>query len=214
MKINDKIVEIASKEIGYKEGNNKSNKYGKWYGLDCANWCMMFVQWVYSSSGISLPYKTASCGDFLRWVKRNMSDCIKKEPTKGCIVIFDFPKTNVSTDHTGIFVALDGQNITTIDGNTSSANDSSGGHVQIKTRRLSYANPVYIVFNELLEDRRAKVDEFRFNSIDDVIKFAPWAKEAVKKMIDKEVIKGNGNCLDLSKDMLRMFVYLDRLNLI
>ena len=40
-----------------------------------------------------------------------------------------------------------------------------------------------------------------------------WAKATVKKLTDKGLIKGNGESLDLSLDMLRVFVVNDRAGL-
>ena len=140
----EEILSVAAREIGYHEGANKHNKYGEWYGMDCCAWCLIFVQWVYHNAGMDLPYKTASCGDLLNWYKRNQPDCISRYPIPGSIVIFDFPGTAYTTDHTGLFVKMEGGKITTIDGNTSNESEGNGGWVQQRTRPLSYANPVFI----------------------------------------------------------------------
>jgi hypothetical protein len=50
----------------------------------------------------------------------------------------------------------------------------------------------------------------RFNTVES----APdWAKDTVQKMIDKGLLNGNGESLDLSLDMLRIFVINDRAGL-
>ena len=162
MATGEDIIAIAAREIGYREGKDKHNKYGEWYGLDGVAWCMEYVQWVYAHAGcvgdiIGRTRKeggTASCGELLRWYRANEPDCITDKPVAGCIVIFDFPKTAYDTDHTGIFVDKSDTYITTIDGNTSnvSGGDSNGGWVQERTRKLSYANPTYIIPRELEED--------------------------------------------------------------
>lgn len=46
----------------------------------------------------------------------------------------------------------------------------------------------------------------RFNTIDAV---PEWAQRTVQKMIDKGLLNGNGESLDLSLDMLRIFVVND-----
>lgn len=140
----DDVLAVAAREIGYHEGANKHNKYGEWFGYDNVPWCMEFVQWVYHNAGMDLPYKTASCGELLRWYQKNQPDCITKDPIPGCIVIFDFPNTAYSTDHTGLFVRIEKQSITTIDGNTGNKSEGNGGWVQQKTRAIGYANPTYI----------------------------------------------------------------------
>lgn len=50
----------------------------------------------------------------------------------------------------------------------------------------------------------------RFNTYDSV---PDWAKPTVGKMIGKGLLNGNGNSLDLSLDMLRIFVVNDRAGL-
>lgn len=50
----------------------------------------------------------------------------------------------------------------------------------------------------------------RFNTIDSL---PDWAKPTVQKMIDKGLLNGNGESLDLSLDMLRIFVVNDRAGL-
>lgn len=50
----------------------------------------------------------------------------------------------------------------------------------------------------------------RFNTIDAV---PEWAQRTVQKMIDKCLLNGNGESLDLSLDMLRIFVVNDRAGL-
>jgi hypothetical protein len=47
----DRVVAIARKEVGYREGANNSTKYGKWYGMDRVPWCNIFVSWVFAQAG-------------------------------------------------------------------------------------------------------------------------------------------------------------------
>lgn len=53
----NRIVEIASAEIGQKEQPENSNetKYGEWFGLNGVAWCGIFVSWVYAMAGRQLP---------------------------------------------------------------------------------------------------------------------------------------------------------------
>jgi hypothetical protein len=50
----------------------------------------------------------------------------------------------------------------------------------------------------------------RYNTLDAV---PDWAKPTIQKMIDKGLLNGNGESLDLSLDMLRIFVVNDRAGL-
>ena len=200
------ILATASREIGYREGRGRHNKYGEWYGMDCVAWCMEFVQWVYHETGCDLPFKTASCGTLLRWYQEHQPECVTDKPVRGCIVIFDFPNTQYVTDHTGLFVRLEGDKITTIDGNTSGGSDGNGGWVQQRTRSLSYANPTYIVPREIRED-----DMKRYQTLDEIMEQAKWAYPTIKKLVDAHALGGTGSGLDLSEDMLRIFVVNDRM---
>ena len=233
----DALLALAARMIGYHEEADKRNLFGAWYAVEVSSpgmnglpWCMMFVQWCYAKTGIPLPYRTASCGELLRWYRKNQPECVAQEPVPGCIVIFDFPG-GAATDHTGLFVSKTKDSITTIDGNTSGTNQSNGGWVQQKTRRLSYARPTYIVPRELVghnvsgvsgadktADKAAEEDEEmqkekRYDTVDDIKKECPWAVDTVSKLMGKGYLNGDGTGLNLTRDMLRMFVINDRAGL-
>ena len=208
----EKILQIAAREIGYHEGTNKHNKYGEWYGMDNVAWCMEFVQWVYHEAEFDLPYKTASCGELLSWYQKNQPECVVSDPVPGCVVIFDFPNTGYVTDHTGLFVRLENSRITTIDGNTSGGSDGNGGWVQQRTRKLSYANPVYIVPRGLTKEMEDN-DVKRYQTIQEIREELPWGADTVQKLIDKHIILGNLDGLDLTEDMIRILIYNDRAGL-
>jgi hypothetical protein len=50
----------------------------------------------------------------------------------------------------------------------------------------------------------------RYNTLDSL---PDWAKPTIQKMIGKGLLQGNGASLDLSLDMLRIFVVNDRAGL-
>lgn len=208
MTLGDRVLAVAAGEIGYHEGKGKHNKYGEWFGMDGVAWCMEFVQWCYHEADFDLPFKTASCGELLRWYQKNQTECIAKTPVPGCVVIFDFPRTAYSTDHTGIFEGMGTLSITTIDGNTSNGNDSNGGWVERRTRKLSYANPVFIVPKGLTEEEDDDVK--RYQTLDEIKAECPWATATVEKLIRKNYLTGDGKSLDLTRDMLRLLVINDR----
>lgn len=39
----NEFVQTALDEEGYEEGSNGYTKYGSWYGLANADWCVMFI---------------------------------------------------------------------------------------------------------------------------------------------------------------------------
>ena len=204
------VLAVAIKEIGVKEQPANSNrvKYNTWYyGKEVSGsaypWCMAFVQWCYEMAGVKLPLKTASCGALLRWYQTHQPECIVKEPQPGDIVIFDFPG-GADTDHTGLFESAAGRMVTTIDGNTGTTSDANGGAVMRRTRDKS-AVKAYIRPRELEEDMP------RYNTIKEIEAAAPWAVATVKKLMERKALNGDGAGLNLSEDMLRLFVVNDRM---
>ena len=139
----EQILTLARKELGYRESPKNSNrtKYGKWYGLDGNPWCMMFVMWIFhqaDASGI-LPVRTASCEEFMKAAKKAKNWRKNKDLQPGDIVIFDFPGNSSKAEHVGIVEELcdDSAYVMTIEGNTSTGNDSNGGMVMRRKRKRS-----------------------------------------------------------------------------
>lgn len=75
---------------------------------------------------------------------------------------------------------------------------------------------VYPPYDETIETM-VKNGEMIYRTIDSI---PDWAKPSIEKALNKNILKGldtvvNGRkCLDLSEDLMRTFVYLDRLNLL
>lgn len=214
------VLQVAISQIGIKESPANSNrvKYNTWYyGKEVSGsaypWCMAFVQWCYQRAGVTLPFKTASCGALLRWYRTNAPECIVKDPQPGDIVIFDFPG-GADTDHTGLLESVAANTVTTIDGNTGTTSDANGGAVMRRTRDKS-AVKAYIRPQELEDDMP------RFNTIAEIKGAAPWAVDTVRKLINKKALTGSGKKdaeglpadMDLSLDMLRALVINDRMGL-
>ncbi len=112
------IVDVAIGELGYRETGKNSTKYGKWYGMNGAAWCHMFVSWCADQAGVSTSVvpKTASTTTGMNWFKRKGLFKYKGKytPKRGDIVYF---KTNRS--HVGIVEKVSGSTLHTIEGNTS-----------------------------------------------------------------------------------------------
>jgi len=143
----NKIIEIAEKEIGYKENPNNSNKtkYGKWFGFDGVAWCAIFVSWVYYKAGFPLGnigFKKgfAGCQTAVAHFKKTKQTTTT--PVSGDIVFFDW-NGDGRFDHTGIFVKdINGLKFETIEGNTSLTNQSNGGEVM--RRKRNYKNVLFV----------------------------------------------------------------------
>lgn len=119
------FINVAISQIGYKEQtiNKKSNytKYGKWYGINPAPWCAMFVSWCANQVKIldvknqaGLIPKYANCGDGRRWFKNKGS--LTEIPHKGDV---GFVMKNGAAQHTFIVEYVDGKYVHTIEGNLS-----------------------------------------------------------------------------------------------
>jgi cell wall-associated NlpC family hydrolase len=142
---NNRVVDIAKSQIGYKEIGDNSTMYGKWYGLDRQPWCAIFVSWCYNQAGLGKNIAAqnkkgfASCDAGLKWFAKRNKLVPVGQAQEGDIVFFQFDK-DAEPDHVGI-VTKNMKRIKalkTIEGNTSDkGSQSNGGAVYAKTR--SYA---------------------------------------------------------------------------
>ena len=136
----NKVVEIAKKEVGYSESpaNSNKTKYGKWFGLDGVAWCAIFVSWCYNKAGATLDAITnkngfAGCQAAATYYIRKKS--VTTKPQAGDLVFFDW-NGDKRYDHVGIFVEwVSKTHFNTVEGNTSTANQSNGGSVMLRNRR-------------------------------------------------------------------------------
>lgn len=151
---NKKIVDIATKEIGYIETpiNSNKTKFGKWFGFDGVAWCGMFVSWCYDKAelplgNIGFTKGFAGCQTAVTFFKTDKR--ITNTPKEGDIVFFDWNLDN-RYDHTGVFVRhIDEDFFETIEGNTSLSNQSNGGQVMLRKRK--YGKGVIFVHPECLD---------------------------------------------------------------
>lgn len=116
----NKIIEIAEKEIGYKEYSNNHTKYGEWFGVQ-DEWCAIFISWLANKVGIlnTLIPKQAYVPTMVQWFKSKELFRIRGLfPQKGDIIFFDY-NLNGTPDHVGIVEKCENGNIYTIEGNKS-----------------------------------------------------------------------------------------------
>ena len=200
------LLELARRQIGVKECPPNSNnvRYNTWYyGREVSGaaypWCMVFVQWVFDQAKVKLPTRTASCGALMRAAQA--AGCwVTGDYRPGDVVIYDFPG-GAATDHCGIVESVDGTYISAIEGNTSSASDADGGAVERRARKFSQ------IVGAVRPTYDKEVDEVRYNTVSEC---PAWARETVQKLVDKKYLDGTGKGLDLSADMVRLLVILDR----
>lgn len=136
-----KIVTIAQAEIGVMESPADSNctKYGEWFGYDGVRWCATFVSWCYAHAGFPLGkigYLRGFAGCQTAYAHFRATGEITTNPQPGDIVLFDW-NGDQRYDHTGIFVRkLNSADFESIEGNTSYLNQSNGGQVMLRTRKM------------------------------------------------------------------------------
>lgn len=146
-----KVLEVAARQIGYKESppNSNQNKYGAWYGMNHAPWCAMFVSYCFFVAGLPLPATTnkgfAYCPYGVDWFKK--LDRWYSKPQVGDVVFFDWKKNGVAA-HVGIVERVyDNGLVGTIEGNTSGSDNANGGMVMRRKRRsgeiMGYGRPPY-----------------------------------------------------------------------
>ena len=200
------LLEIARRQIGVKESPPKSNnvRYNTWYyGREVSGsaypWCMVFVQWVFDQAKVKLPIRTASCGALMR-AAQSAGCWVTGDYRPGDVVIYDFPG-GAATDHCGIVESVDGTYISAIEGNTSSASDADGGAVERRARKFAQ------IVGAVRPTYDKEVDEVRYNTVEEC---PAWARETIQKLVNREYLNGPGEGLDLSADMVRLLVILDR----
>lgn len=140
------IKQAALKEAlshdGYVETGNNNNAFGKWYGMNYAPWCAMFVTYCYIVAG-SKSFKRGERWAYVPYVvteaqQKDFGLSITPDPEPGDLVCFDWD--GGVADHIGMFIKwTDRANgeFLAIEGNTAPTNNSNGGQVMRRTRRRS-----------------------------------------------------------------------------
>lgn len=144
-----KALAEALKYIGVSEKPMKSNKtqFGKWFGVDGVPWCNIFVSYcfknaankiigkggrgagIYTNGCTYVPTTEAWLRSTGQWVGRTT-------PQPGDIAIFNWD--GGVPDHIGIVEKYTGNGtFLCIEGNTSVGNDSNGGQVMRRERKLT-----------------------------------------------------------------------------
>ena len=144
------VINKALAEVGVKESPPNSNSvkyilfyYGKPVSGSAYPWCCTFVWWILSSCGIEIP-KTASCMALGDYFKKNGRWHTSPQP--GDVVFFHFKTNSRWTNHVGIVAEVKGNEITSVEGNTSINSDDNGGAVMLRKRSsniVGYGRPQY-----------------------------------------------------------------------
>jgi hypothetical protein len=147
------VINEAVKHVGYTETGNNITMFGKWYGMNGAAWCAMFVSYCMNKAGAGALIKgaqtakgSAQVSAFVRHAqKKKWAKIAPSKATTGDIVIFDFPG-GYETDHVGFIRKPSGKSVIhTIEGNTSggAGSQSNGGGVFKRDRSFGVVHSIW-----------------------------------------------------------------------
>lgn len=180
---------IARGELGRTESPAGSNrtKYGAWMDMDGQPWCMSFVQWCFDQAGRPLPYRTASCGELLRWYQRYAPERIVTAPKARDVIIYTF-------GHTGIVESAKTGTVTAIEGNTSpgeAGSQDNGGGVFRRTRSRTLVKAFIRPYDNYEED--IMTGKEIYDALNDYLKKQPvpaWAKAELAEAVRLGITDG------------------------
>lgn len=154
-----KVINTALKEVGYLEkksnlqldsktanaGSANYTKYGKWYGLNPAYWCAMFICWVFDAAYGKDAAKQLLGGKFSAACEELRQNFISKKqyftsnPKVGDIIFFKGTR-HAGANHIGLVTAVSDGRVYTVEGNTSGGSTivDNGGGVAKKNYFVSY----------------------------------------------------------------------------
>jgi cell wall-associated NlpC family hydrolase len=142
-----RALAVARRYLGVRESPPGSNRtpFGAWYGEDGVPWCAIFVSYCFEQgAGVVLgrghrgatPRGVASVIVLEDWLRDSRQWWEGGEPQRGDLALFNWD--GGVPDHVGIVERrLSGGRFATIEGNTAVGNDSNGGEVMRRIRRLS-----------------------------------------------------------------------------
>lgn len=192
----EQIVTKARSYVGIAEKPNNDVIFNTAYYGHAVNgsqypWCCVFVWYVFKQVGASQLFcggeKTAYCPTAMNWFKTNKA-LYATNPKVGDVVFFNFSGNKSVASHIGIVSGiLAGNKIRTIEGNTSSANQTNGGQVEEKTRDLKYCigfgRPAYESHTS------AKIADSSTKPTQKDVLFHEAAKAGVQFMISANALK-------------------------
>jgi hypothetical protein len=141
-----KALAEAKKHIGVKESPQGSYKqrFCAWYGFNGVPWCAEFVSYCY---GVGAKSKAFVKGSRYAYVPYIVADAragrnglqVTRDPKPGDVVTYNWD--GGVADHVGLFKdwlsGAEGSEFHAIEGNTSVGNDSNGGEVMLRVRRIA-----------------------------------------------------------------------------
>ena len=201
------MVQIAHGQLGYQEGPDNDNIYGLEYGWNCVPWCVIFLWWCFREAGQASAFyhgsRTASCTQLLAGSR--VVPIGDMQP--GDIVILTF-RNDRKIQHCGLVVKaipLIGKCLT-IEGNTQPAGDQSAGGMVLQKMRY-YDNIVAVIRPDWKEEEIMPDANGRYQKLEDC---PAWAQATIQQLLERDYLRGYDWGLNLSEDMCRLLVILDR----
>lgn len=126
MSIKEKIIELFTAQIGYRERADGWTKYGQWYtdtvipetGLDFSrsDWCVMGQTWIMRHAGVPAEFypdtspQGSSVGYNLAWMEqRGWRTPADDMPRVLDLVYYHWPKSSSRYDHIGLCIEVSGK---------------------------------------------------------------------------------------------------------
>lgn len=161
------IKEVGTTEVGFSNSGPRVNQYLAAVGLGPGNpWCAAFCFFITDNAGV--PSSTwdglanrAYCPTIESWARGK--GVLTQKPTRGDFMLLQmWDSEGQYSGHIGIVEQVEGNQIYTIEGNTSpqgsGGSDDNGGGVYRRTRAISSAK--YVNWAKLVEDtptRKVKI---------------------------------------------------------
>ena len=180
-------------------------------------WCDMFVDWCFIQTfGLEKAMEMtcqpmggygAGCTASAQYYEK-AGQFFESNPQPGDQIFFS-KDGGRNMYHTGLVVRVESGMVYTIEGNTSSTAGvvENGGAVREKSYSLGYNKIAGYGRPDYSLAQSEEEEEMRYNT---VAECPEWARRTIQKLIDKGYLSGDGKSLDLSHDMVRMLVILDR----
>ena len=136
----EKVLNLASRQVGYKETGKNDTKYARYFDVEAwqwfntkkqgSEWCAIFICWLFCQNEILGPKKAriflgcpepknncaAGCGYLYDYMKKKGYQSSLDKAKAGDIIFF---KSGGKCSHVGIVEKVDKTNIYTIEGNAS-----------------------------------------------------------------------------------------------
>jgi hypothetical protein len=147
----DKALAAALGWLGYKESPSGSNNtvFGNWYGMNYSPWCAMFATYCFEvEAGGSASFAQGSRYAYVPYIVSDARNglhglTVASSPIPGDLVCFDWHRDG-TYDHVGIFESGSPSSFTSVEGNTSTSNNSNGGEVMRRSRDNRSQDTVFV----------------------------------------------------------------------